>query len=163
MGTETISTRNFIAFFTAFSALQSSLMAMSSSLLSILNVVTLYERAKPILRALPEEAEGGEHPGTLSGGIELSRVFFRYSPDGPWTIQDVSLKIRAGSFVAIVGESGSGKSTLLRLMLGFEKPESGTISYDGKDLARLDLRSVRRQMGVVLQYGGLLAGDQRIG
>jgi NHLM bacteriocin system ABC transporter ATP-binding protein len=159
VGTKSVSTGNFIAFFTAFSALQSSLMAMSSSLLSILNVVTLYERAKPILQALPEEAEGGEHPGTLSGGIELSHVFFRYSADGEWTIRDVSLKIRAGSFVAIVGESGSGKSTLLRLMLGFEKPESGTIAYDGKDLARLDLQSVRRQMGVVLQHGGLLAGD----
>lgn len=159
MGTNTVSTGNFIAFFTAFSALQSSLMAMSSSLLSSLSVVTLYERAKPILQALPEEASGGEHPGTLGGGIELSHVYFRYSVDGAWTVKDVSLKVRPGAFVAIVGESGSGKSTLLRLMLGFEKPESGTIAYDGKDLARLDLQAVRRQMGVVLQNGGLLAGD----
>lgn len=158
-GAKSISTGNFIAFFAAFSALQSGLMAMSASLLSILSVVTLYERAKPILRALPEEADGGDFPGPLGGGLELSRVFFRYAADGAWTVRDVSLKVHPGAFVAIVGESGSGKSTLLRLMLGFEKPESGTIAYDGKDLARLDVQAVRRQTGVVLQNGGLMAGD----
>jgi NHLM bacteriocin system ABC transporter ATP-binding protein len=158
-GASSISTGNFIAFFAAFSAMQSGMMAMSASLLSILSVVTLYERAKPILQALPEEADGGEFPGSLGGGVELSHVCFRYAADGALTIRDVSLKVNPGAFVAIVGESGSGKSTLLRLMLGFEKPESGIIGYDGKDLARLDIQAVRRQLGVVLQNGGLMAGD----
>ncbi|MFC5469189.1 NHLP bacteriocin export ABC transporter permease/ATPase subunit [Cohnella suwonensis] len=158
-GAERISTGDFIAFFAAFSAFLSGLLAMSSSLLSILSVVTMYERAKPILAALPEEAEGGEHPGELSGGIDLSHVHFRYSADGAWNIRDVSLSIRQGAFVAIVGESGSGKSTLMRLLLGFEKPESGTIRYEGKELGNLDLQAVRRQMGVVLQNADLMAGD----
>ncbi|WP_135557731.1 NHLP bacteriocin export ABC transporter permease/ATPase subunit [Paenibacillus cymbidii] len=158
-GAKSIGPGRFIAFFAAFSALQSGLMAMSASLLSILSVVTLYERAKPILQALPEEADGGEFPGTLGGGLELSHVFFRYEAEGAWTVRDISLRVNPGAFVAIVGESGSGKSTLLRLMLGFEKPASGQVSYDGKNLAGLDVQAVRRQMGVVLQNGGLLAGD----
>jgi ABC-type uncharacterized transport system YnjBCD ATPase subunit len=111
------------------------------------------------LQALPEEADDGEFPESLGGGIELSHVCFRYAADEALTIRDVSLRVNPGAFVAIVGESGSGKSTLLRLMLGFEKPESGIIGYDGKDLARLDIQAVRRQLGVVLQNGGMMAGD----
>ena len=61
--------------------------------------------------------------------------------------------------MAFVGPSGSGKSTLFRLLLGFETPESGTIFFDGKDLSRLDLRAVRRQLGVVLQNGALMPGS----
>jgi ABC-type bacteriocin/lantibiotic exporter with double-glycine peptidase domain len=61
--------------------------------------------------------------------------------------------------VAVVGASGSGKSTLLRLLLGFETPDSGTITYDGRELSTLDLREVRRQIGVVLQHAELMPGD----
>jgi len=161
MGEGRISTGDFIAFFAAFSSFLSAMLAMSSSLLSIMGIVTLYERAKPILEALPEEADGGAHPGTLSGSIEWSRVRFRYEKDGPWIVRDVSLAVQPGAFVAIVGESGSGKSTLLRLLLGFEKPESGTVRYDGKELGSLDVREVRRQIGVVLQSAEVMAGDIR--
>ena len=61
--------------------------------------------------------------------------------------------------MAFVGASGSGKSTLLRLLLGFEKPLSGAIYFDGQDIAGLDIQEVRAQMGVVLQNGKLLPGD----
>jgi ATP-binding cassette subfamily C protein len=71
----------------------------------------------------------------------------------------VSLQCRPGEFVALVGPSGSGKSTLLRLLLGFEAPEAGAIRYDRRDLAALDARAVRRQIGTMLQNGRLLAGD----
>ena len=84
---------------------------------------------------------------------------FRYQADGPVVLKDVSLRAEPGEFIALVGPSGSGKSTLLRLLLGFETLESGSIYYDGQDLEGLDIQAVRRQIGVVLQSGRLIAGD----
>jgi ABC-type bacteriocin/lantibiotic exporter with double-glycine peptidase domain len=84
---------------------------------------------------------------------------FRYRSDGPLVLRDVTLHVNAGEFVAFVGPSGSGKSTLLRLLLGFDELESGSIYYDGQDLSGLDIQSVRRQIGVVLQSGRLMSGD----
>ena len=77
----------------------------------------------------------------------------------PWVVDGMDLKIRAGEYVAIVGTTGCGKSTLLRLLLGFETPEKGAVYYDGKDLAKLDLRSLRRHIGTVTQNGTLFQGD----
>jgi ABC-type bacteriocin/lantibiotic exporter with double-glycine peptidase domain len=74
-------------------------------------------------------------------------------------IDDLSLKIRPGQYVAIVGATGCGKSTLMRLLLGFEKPQKGAVYYDGKDIAGIDLKSLRRKIGVVLQNGKLFQGD----
>ena len=95
----------------------------------------------------------------LSGSIELSKVSFRYRESMPYVIDGLSLKIRAGEYVAIVGSTGCGKSTLMRLLLGFEKPEKGAIYYDGKDIEKLDLRSLRRRIGTVMQSGSLFQGD----
>ena len=89
----------------------------------------------------------------------MNHASFRYSSDSPLVLRDVSFTIRPGEFVAFTGTSGSGKSTLIRLLLGFEQPLSGAIYYDGQDFAGLDLQEVRKQMGVVLQSGKLLAGD----
>jgi ABC-type bacteriocin/lantibiotic exporter with double-glycine peptidase domain len=86
-------------------------------------------------------------------------VSFRYIEKTPLVLNDVSLHIRPGEFVALVGPSGSGKSTLFRMLLGFETPESGAVFYDGQNLAGLDIRSVRRQLGVVLQNSQLITGD----
>ena len=71
----------------------------------------------------------------------------------------MSLKIRKGQYVAIVGRTGCGKSTLLRLLLGFEKPQTGAIYYDNADIQTVDLKSLRRNIGVVLQNGRLFTGD----
>ncbi len=60
--------------------------------------------------------------------------------------------------IGIVGPSGSGKSTLIRMILGFETPRSGAVYFNGKDLSHLNLSEVRKQMGVVLQEGGIIAG-----
>jgi ATP-binding cassette subfamily C protein len=150
---------DFLAFNAALTAVVSGAVALSTASMSIMEVYPLYNRMKPILSALPEVDEDKLHPGDLTGDIEISHVNFRYRSGGELILKNVSLKIKRGEFVAIVGTSGSGKSTLLRLLLGFEKPEVGSILYDHQDLAGLNIRSVRSQFGVVLQNGQLLSGD----
>ena len=154
-----LSTGQFLAFSAAFGAVLAAFLETTHAALSLLRVVPLLESAAPILQTLPENDGGKIAPGELDGAIELSGVSFRYDSDGPLILDDVSLRIEAGQFVAFVGASGSGKSTLLRLLLGFEHAQSGGIYLDGRDLASLDIDEVRRQFGVVLQNGRLLPGS----
>ncbi|MER6303966.1 NHLP bacteriocin export ABC transporter permease/ATPase subunit [Kitasatospora sp. NPDC001539] len=149
----------FLSFFTAFNLLIASSLQFTSAAVTALGVVPMLERLRPILEEKPEVDDSKADPGDLSGRLGLSHVTFRYGEDGPAALQDVTLSIEPGEFVAIVGPSGSGKSTVLRLLLGFERPESGTVLYDGQDLGELEVSAVRRQCGVVLQNGALLAGD----
>jgi ATP-binding cassette subfamily C protein len=125
----------------------------------LLNAVPLYERSRPILHAMPESVSAVVETPELLGGIELARVSFKYTPDGPLVLQELDVQISPGEFVAFVGPSGSGKSTVFRLLLGFDSPSSGAVFFDGQDLCGLDARSVRQQIGVVLQQGTLLPGD----
>jgi NHLM bacteriocin system ABC transporter ATP-binding protein len=157
-----LSTGEFLAFNVAFAQLLVSVLALGGGFLAILRIVPLYTRVKPILETLPEIDTAKAEPGELSGSIEVNHLAFRYadlSNTAPLVLRDVSFSIRPGEFVALVGASGAGKSTLLRLLLGFERPLSGAIYYDGQDLAGLDLQEVRLQMGIVLQNGKLLPGD----
>jgi NHLM bacteriocin system ABC transporter ATP-binding protein len=154
-----MSTGAFLAFYAAFVQFSAALLALTSALTSTLLVVPMFERARPILDALPETSELRPDPGVLRGEIELSHVDFRYSEDGPAVLTDVSLHANPGDFVAIVGPSGSGKSTLFRQLLGFETPTSGAVYMDGQDLQNIDLQGVRRQMGVVLQNSRVMPGD----
>lgn len=156
---EPLSTASFLAFYAAFGQFLTAGLQMGAGVIQVLQVVPIYERAKPILETLPEVDSAKASPGEIEGRIELSHVSFRYRPGGPLVLRDVSLQARAGELVAIVGPSGAGKSTVMRLVLGFESPESGSVQIDGKDLASLDVQAVRRQMGVVLQNGQLLPGS----
>jgi NHLM bacteriocin system ABC transporter ATP-binding protein len=153
-----LTTGTFLAFLAAFVQFQSAALGLSSAVESALGVVPLYERAAPIFEALPEVSRTNRQPGDLSGSIEINHVSFRYHPESPLVLNDISFAIEAGQFVAIVGPSGSGKSSLLRLLLGFERPEAGVIYFDGQDLARIDIQAVRRQIGVVLQSARLGSG-----
>lgn len=155
---EAMSTGQFLAFNAAFTGLLTAMLALSTVMVNIWEIVPLYERAQPILTALPEVDEAKTNPGELSGEIEVSHVHFRYSSEGPTVLQDVSMSVKPGEFVAVVGFSGSGKSTLLRLLLGFDHPEAGAVFYDGQDLAGLDVRYVRSQIGVVMQNDRLMSG-----
>ncbi len=154
-----LSTGSFLAFSSAYGTFQAAMLQMAMVLTASLNIIPLYERARPIIAACPESDETKANPGELSGDINIHNIRFRYNPDGPLILKDVSLHVSPGEFVAIVGGSGSGKSTLLRCLLGFETPGSGSIYYDNQDLTTLDLREVRRQTGVVLQNARLMSGD----
>lgn len=161
MNPETVglSTGKFLAFLAAYATLQASLISMGSTLINSLRVVPLYKRLQPVLSELPETDATKAYPGEITGDIEVSHVNFRYDAEGLPILNDVSLHVQSGEFVAIVGASGSGKSTLMRLLLGFDHPESGTIYYDGQDLANVDVLEIRRQMGVVLQNSQIMAGS----
>ncbi len=155
---DVLTTGEFVAFLAAFGQFQGGMLGLSSACLNVLYVIPLYERAKPILEAVPEVDARRTDPGELTGRLAIKHASFRYRPGLPLVLRDVSLDIRAGEFVAIVGPSGSGKSTLVRLLLGFATPENGVVYFDNRDLASLDPQAVRRQIGSVLQNGRLLSG-----
>jgi NHLM bacteriocin system ABC transporter ATP-binding protein len=150
---------DFLAFSTAFGQFLASALAMIGVFSSVLTMIPIYERLSPILLAMPEGDASKVDAGEIAGEIEFSQVSFRYSEDGPLILDRVSFRAAPGEFIALVGPSGAGKSTCLRLILGFEKPSSGSIYFDGQDLAGLAAQSVRRQIGVVLQSGRPLAGS----
>lgn len=127
--------------------------------LTVAQIKPILEIVKPFFDTVPEIAEEKQVLTRLSGGIELNNVSFRYNENMPLVVNDLSLKIRPGQYVAIVGKTGCGKSTLMRLLLGFEKPQKGAIYYDGRDIERIDLKSLRRRIGVVIQNGKLFQGD----
>ena len=136
------------------------MLALSSASLTILWIVPMDERLKPIITTPAEIDDAKSYPGELMGEIEVFHVNFRYKADGPLILKNIELKIRAGEFIAFVGGSGSGKSTLLRLLLGFEKPESRETFTSTDRISRpLDLREVRQQMGVVLQTSKLVPAE----
>jgi ATP-binding cassette subfamily B protein len=120
------------------------------------------ERIDDILDVPREQERRKARPaGRLSGHVRAEHVVFRYAPLAPPAVDDVSLEVQPGQRVAIVGRSGSGKSTLAALLLGLHQPTSGRICFDGVDLRELDLRSVRRQIGIVTQHPYLFTASIR--
>lgn len=157
--TSQLGVAGYMAFNVSYGMVSGAFMSLSSIALTVANIKPVLEMVEPILKATPEASEGKRVLTRLSGGIEVNNVSFRYSEDMPLILDNLSLKIRPGQYVAIVGSTGCGKSTLLRLLLGFETPQKGAVYYDGKDIASVDLRSLRRNIGVVMQSGKLFQGD----
>ncbi len=153
-----LTTGTFMAFLSAYSSFQGAFLGVAGALLQIRNVIPLSKRIRPILDALPEIESSKPPIDKLRGNIEISHLNFRYAPDAPLVLKDVNMSIREGEFVAIVGTSGAGKSTLMRMLLGFEKAESGAVFFDSQDISAVDIGSLRRQLGVVLQNDTVLQG-----
>ena len=154
-----VSVADYYAFNTAYGMVSGAFISLAGIALTVAQIKPVMDMVEPILKEVPEISEGKQMITRLSGSIELNNVSFCYNENMPLVIDDLSLKIRPGQYVAIVGATGCGKSTLLRLMLGFESPQKGAIYVDGKDIAAVDLKSLRRNIGVVMQNGKLFTGD----
>ncbi len=155
----TLSTGQFMAFFAALTLTVVAVLQLGMALVSYLMVIPLFDSIRPILEADPENTAMKPEAQNLTGEIEVANVSFRYQPDSPLVLKNVSMQISPGEFIAIVGASGSGKSTLLRLLLGFEEPESGSVYFDRQNLSSFDPASLRRQAGTVLQQSQLMPGN----
>ena len=154
-----ISVSDFYAFNTSYGLVSGAITMLAGLALSIVDVKPMLEMCLPIMEAVPETAEQKQVLERISGSIEINHLSFRYSENAPQIIDDLSLSIRAGEYIAIVGKTGCGKTTLMRLLLGFEKPDKGAIFYDGKNMETIDLKSLRRRIGSVMQDGKLFQGD----
>lgn len=154
-----VSVADYYAFGTAYGMVSGAFMSLEGMALTVAQIKPILETVQPFFNTVPEISEGKEVITRLSGGIELTNVSFRYNENMPLILDNMSLKIRPGQYVAIVGKTGCGKSTLMRLLLGFEKPQKGAVYYDGRDIERIDLKSLRRRIGVVMQNGKLFSGD----
>lgn len=150
---------SYFAFNASYGMVMGAFSSLASVFLNIAQIKPILEMAEPILNEVPENCEDKQVINRVSGNIELNNVYFRYEENSPYIVNNMSLKIKAGEYVAIVGKTGCGKSTLIRLLLGFEKPEKGAIYYDGKDIEKIDLRSLRKKIGTVTQNGSLINDD----
>ena len=148
----------FLTIYAAFMVFIAAVAHLGSTFSAVAAIVPASEQAVPILRAVPDIGPEGEPLATLHGDIRLQRVTFAYGEDGPPVLREVSIHARPGEFVALVGESGSGKSTLFRLILGLERPQSGSVLFDGRNLDHLNVRTMRSRVGMVVQDASLRPG-----
>ena len=146
---------DFLVVYLVFIVFQSAIARLGESFGTVAAMLPAFDQMRPLLAAVPETETEGEPVEYLGGEILFDRVSFRYDPDGPLILDDVTIRARPGEFVAIAGESGAGKSTLFRLALGIDRPTAGAVYYDGRDLRHLNLKQVRRKIGAVPQSVGL--------
>ena len=153
-----VSQADFYAFLSSYSILSGALTSVSASAGGFAGALSVLRTLGPIMELVPESGGEKEVVQKLKGSISLRNLSFCYTPSAPPVLDNLNLEIRQGEYVAIVGKSGCGKSTVLRLLLGFEKPDHGEILYDGRSIRSLDLTSLRRRIGTVLQDGNIFKG-----
>lgn len=158
-GTARVGVADYMSFNAAYGQLVAGILALMAMGAQVAQIGPMLRMVAPILEATPELASGKPGVGRLNGAIEVSGVSFRYGPDEPYVLRDLSFRVRPGEYVALVGRSGCGKSTIMRLLLGFERPECGTITYGPHDASKVDVGSLRRHIGTVTQNGRLFMGD----
>lgn len=154
-----VSTADYYAFNVSFGMVSAAFAALAQTVSSISEIRPTLDIIKPFFDNEPEMLSQQEEVTDLTGEVEINDVTFGYDEDAPPVLSDLSFKVSPGQYVAVVGKTGCGKSTLVRLLLGFETPQKGTVCYDGKDLRRLDKKTLRKKIGTVMQDGRLFAGD----
>jgi len=154
-----VAVAEYMAFSASFGLLSGAMMSLATITSSASSISPILDLAKPMMEAEPEVSVGKKMMSRLSGSIEINHLSFRYNENMPDVLDDLSLKINRGQYVAVVGASGCGKSTLLRLLLGFETPDKGAIYYDGHDVKSVDLKSLRKSIGCVIQNSKLMTGS----
>ncbi len=141
----------------AFTTLQTRMLFPIQSLLSVgLEVQTSLALFGRIFEYLDLPVDIVERPGAralsdVRGDVRLDDVWFRYAPDSPWTLEEISAEIPAGTRTALVGETGSGKTTLAYLVARLYEPERGCVSIDGVDIRDVTLSSLAATVGLVSQ------------
>ena len=150
---------SYMAFTISYGILSGAFASLSLLVGIISSIGPMYEMARPILETKPETSTDKKVLETIKGNIKLNNVSFKYHEDEPLILNNLSLDIKEGEFIAIVGQTGCGKSTLVRILLGFEKPISGQILIDDNDISDVDLPSLRNHIGTVLQNGALFHAD----
>ena len=158
-GSTNVTFDNFMAFNVAYGQTTAAILALAQISGQVAQIGPMFEMVLPIMEATPEVDEGKASVTSLAGDIEMVNVSFRYDEDSPYVVQDLSFTIKSGEYVALVGKSGCGKSTIMRLLLGFETPERGSVFYGQHEVSKVDLRSLRRNIGTVMQDGKLFMGD----
>ena len=156
--TSKLSPAAFIAFSLAYSLINAMLVSVIGSIEVLANITPIFEHSKPFLNTSISNTNK-IYITDITGKIEFNNVSFTYPGQTNKILDNVSLTINAGEYIAIAGKTGIGKSTLFRLILGFERPQSGAIYIDGKDINNIDLSSLRKHFGTVLQNNKLLPGD----
>ncbi len=150
---------DYMVFASSYALIQGCMTSVVASLAQVFTLKPHLDMLKPIMQAVPETAQGGEVVRDACGRIEMRHVSFAYERSVQ-VFHDLSLDVQPGAYVGIVGKSGCGKSTLLRLLLGFERPDLGSVCFDGRDLSTLDCERLRRDaFGVVLQDSRLFEGS----
>lgn len=130
----------------------------SSDVLSLIQLLPTLKRMQALLIEVPELYDGKIRNFKFNGEISLSNICYRDDFANKIILENISIDIKAGSFVALIGPSGAGKSSLFRLMLGFEIPSSGCIMAGKENIKNLNMNELRRQFGVVLQTTHILPG-----
>ena len=154
-----VSISEYYSFYAAYGIMNGAFTAFAYVLADCGRILPTLDMIRPILDTEPEISPDKPVPDKLKGEIEISNVTFHYDDDTVPIINDLSLRIPRGEYMALVGRSGCGKSTLMRILLGFETPVKGTVYYDKKDIRNIDLRSLRSGIGTVMQNDRLLTGD----
>ena len=150
---------SYMAFVTSYGVLTGAFGSLTSVVALLSTISPVYEMARPILEENVENVDGKLVLDSVQGEIKMQNVSFRYNDNSPLILDDLSLEIHNGEYIAIVGQTGCGKSTLTRLLLGFEKPLSGDIYYDEHNIKDVDLTSLRKNIGTVMQNGTLFHAD----
>jgi len=154
-----IDASSYMAFVTSYGVLSGAFASLTKVVSLFATMSPIYEMARPILEEEAENTVKKKVLESIHGNIKIDHVSFRYSETSPLVVNDLSLEIKEGEYIAIVGPTGCGKSTLTRLLLGFEKPLSGNIYFDDLNINDIDLISLRKNIGTVMQNGNLFHAD----